>query len=145
MWPLPFLQTLSFTQFYFYFIPLLNDAPHSLALIGQAVSEKVFEYDGHIHIYCPWIGADNPLGKNVFIYIKILSICIVLARFPNLIKFYYFPPIKCICDLTWPCRKIGQGHPRVMILVYKLCKLHCLILHAKFQNHRPSVSGEEEF
>ena len=24
-------------------------------------------------------------------------------------------------------------------------KLHCLTLHAKFQNHRPSGSGEEDF
>ena len=24
-------------------------------------------------------------------------------------------------------------------------ELHCLMLHAKFQNHRPSGSGEEDF
>ena len=41
-------------------------------------------------------------------------------------------------------RKIGQGHPRVMI--YKnFVGLHCLMLHAKLQNHRPSGSGEEYF
>ena len=43
--------------------------------------------------------------------------------------------------LTLPL--IGQGHPRVMIYI-NIVELHCLILHAKFQNHRPSGSGEEE-
>ena len=39
---------------------------------------------------------------------------------------------------------MGQGHPRVMI--YKnFTKLYCLMLHAKFQNHRPSGSGEKRF
>ena len=30
-------------------------------LIGQAVLEKTFEYFGHIHVYSPGAGADNPL------------------------------------------------------------------------------------
>ena len=34
---------------------------HSLALIGQAVSEVMFEYYGHIHVYSPRVGVDNPL------------------------------------------------------------------------------------
>ena len=38
-----------------------------MALIGQAVSvEKMFENGGHIHVYSPGAGADNPLGTNVF-------------------------------------------------------------------------------
>ena len=41
-------------------------------------------------------------------------------------------------------RKIGQGHPRVMIYI-NLIELQSLMLHTKFQNHRPSVSGEEDF
>ena len=43
--------------------PYLNDAPpKGLALIGQVVSEKkIVEYYGHIHVYSPGAGADNPL------------------------------------------------------------------------------------
>ena len=44
--------------------------------------------------------------------------------------------------LTLPLRKKGQGHPRAMIYTY-FVELHCLMLHAKFQNHRPSGSGED--
>ena len=43
-------------------------------------------------------------------------------------------------DLNLPCRKIGQGHPRVMVYI-NFVELHCLKLHAKFQNG----SGEEDF
>ena len=46
--------------------------------------------------------------------------------------------------LSSPCRKKGQGHPRVMIYII-FVELHCLMLHAKFQNHRPSGYGEEDF
>ena len=37
---------------------------------------------------------------------------------------------------------MGQGHQRVMIGV-NFVELHFLMLHAKFQNYRPSGSGEE--
>ena len=40
--------------------------------------------------------------------------------------------------------KIGQGHPRVMIYI-NFVELQSLMLHTKFQNHRPSGSGEEDF
>ena len=40
---------------------------HSLlALTGQAVFEKMFEYFGHIHVYSSWARADNPLGLNYY-------------------------------------------------------------------------------
>ena len=43
-----------------------------------------------------------------------------------------------------PCREIGQGHPSVMI--YKnFVDLRSVMLHAKFQNHRPPGSEEEDF
>ena len=38
----------------------------NMALIGQAISEeKIFEYYGNIHVrvYCPGLGADEPLGS----------------------------------------------------------------------------------
>ena len=39
----------------------------NLALIGQAVSEKkIFEYHGYIHVYCPRVGADQPLRSKYF-------------------------------------------------------------------------------
>ena len=34
----------------------------NLAMIGRAVSENIFEYDGDIHVYCPRVGADQALG-----------------------------------------------------------------------------------
>ena len=37
-----------------------------MALIGQAVSEKMFEYYGHTHVYSPGTGADNTLGPKHF-------------------------------------------------------------------------------
>ena len=38
-----------------------------MALIDQAVSvEKMFENDGHINVYSPGAGEDNPLGSNIF-------------------------------------------------------------------------------
>ena len=40
--------------------------------------------------------------------------------------------------------KIGQGYPKVMIYI-NFVELLSLMLHAKFQNHRPSGSGEEDF
>ena len=43
-----------------------------------------------------------------------------------------------------PCREIGQGHPSVIIYI-NFVDLRTLILHAKFQNHRPSGSEEEDF
>ena len=49
--------------------PLPKEAPHKkkMALIGQAISvETMFETGGHIHVYSPGAGADNPLGSNVF-------------------------------------------------------------------------------
>ena len=47
-------------------------------------------------------------------------------------------------NLCWPWHKIGQGHPKVMIYT-NFVELLSLMLHAKFQNHRPSGSGEEDF
>ena len=78
-----------------------------------------------------------------FLNINILSICPFPAIFALQIIFNKFSPIKCMGDLCWPCRKIGQGHPRVMIYT-NFVELDCLMLHAKFQNHRPSRSGEED-
>ena len=47
-------------------------------------------------------------------------------------------------NLCWPCHRIGQGHPKIMICI-NFVELLSLMLHAKFQNHRLSGSGEEVF
>ena len=44
-------------------------------------------------------------------------------------------------NLCWPGHKIGQGHPKVMSYI-NFVELLSLMLHAKFQNHRPSNSGK---
>ena len=44
-------------------------------------------------------------------------------------------------SICWPCHKMGQDHPKVMIYIY-FVELLSLMLHARFQNHRPSGSGE---
>ena len=41
-------------------------------------------------------------------------------------------------------RKIGQGHPRVIILS-NYDGLESQMLHTKFLENRPAGSGEEEF
>ena len=38
-----------------------------MALIGQVVSEEMFENDGYVHLYNSGAGADNPLGQMFFI------------------------------------------------------------------------------
>ena len=45
-------------------------------------------------------------------------------------------------DQIWPCRKIGQGQPSVIIWA-NLVVLEDPMLHAKFQGHRPLGSSEE--
>ena len=38
----------------------------NLALIGQAISEKIFKYHCDIHVYCPGVGSNQPLGSKFF-------------------------------------------------------------------------------
>ena len=54
-----------------------------------------------------------------------------------MVKYMYIAP-----GSGQTCLEIGQGHPRFMIYI-TFVKLLPLMLHAKFQNHRPSGSGEE--
>ena len=37
-----------------------------MVFIGQAVSEKMFENNDHIHVSSSGAGADNPLGSKLF-------------------------------------------------------------------------------
>ena len=47
-------------------------------------------------------------------------------------------------DLSLPCSKTGQGHPRVIIYT-TFEELEALMLHTKIQDPRPFGSGEEDF
>ena len=38
----------------------------NLPLIGPGVSERIFEYYGDIHVYCPGVGAYELLGSKFF-------------------------------------------------------------------------------
>ena len=51
---------------------------------------------------------------------------------------------KSIRDQIWPCYKIGQGQPRVIIWI-NLVVLEHPMLHTKFQSHQLFGSGEEDF
>ena len=53
-----------------------------------------------------------------------------------------FSPYKSIRDQIWPCRKICQGQPRVLIWT-NLVVLEHPTLHTKCQGHRPFGSGED--
>ena len=44
----------------------------------------------------------------------------------------------------WPCRKIGQGHSRVIIWT-NYDKQESPILHTNFRENQPAGSGEEDF
>ena len=80
-------------------------------------------------------GQTTSWGQNVFINVNLLSICPlndILPIFP--IQMHWQPKLTLL--------KTGQGHPRVMIYV-NFVELHSPMLHAKFQNHRPSSTGED--
>ena len=42
------------------------------------------------------------------------------------------------------CRKIGQGHPKVIICA-NYVGLESRMLHTKFRGNQPAGSGEEDF
>ena len=55
-----------------------------------------------------------------------------------------FYPFKHLGGQFCRCRKIGQGHYRVIIHI-DFVDIECPMLHAKFQDHMTSGSGEEDF
>ena len=55
-----------------------------------------------------------------------------------------FSPFNRTGDPVGPCHKIGQGQTRVIIYI-NFIELESQMLHAKFQDHRTSGSGEEDF
>ena len=61
----------------------------------------------------------------------------------KILLFYLFS-FKSLKDQMWPCCKMSQGQPRVIILV-NLMILKFLMLQTKFQGHQPTYSREENF
>ena len=104
----------------------------------------MFQYYGHRHVYSPGADIDNPLGPKCFLKHK-SSVHLLISSKISAIKLH-FPicfPFQCMGELSRPCRKLGQGQPRVMIYI-NFVELNFQILHTKFQNHRPSGSEEED-
>ena len=93
---------------------------------GQAVSEKIiFECHGNIHVYCPGVGANQPLGSKCFHYKYSVQLPISFKCFPSMTLTIF--PIQL------------NGRPMLTLAMLMLVlEVHCLMLHAKFQNRRPS-------
>ena len=54
-----------------------------MALIGLAVSvEKMFENGGHIQVYSPGAGADNPPG------VKFFSLTVLFSQYSPLLQVF---------------------------------------------------------
>ena len=60
--------------------------------------------------------------------------------FKKIHSFDFFS-CKSLCFQIWPCCKIGQGHPRVIILS-NYDWLKSPMLHTKFRGNQPTGSGD---
>ena len=58
------------------------------------------------------------------------------------IHCFHFFPKKSLSYQIWSCRKISQGHSRVIIWI-NYDGLESLMLHTKFRGNRPTGSGED--
>ena len=100
-----------------------------------------------IHVYSPRAWGIQPPGDKVSMSTETSChfghLLLVSNRFRKIHCFTFFP-YKSIRDQIWPCRKIGRGQPRVIIYI-NFVELESPMLHAKFQDHRTSGSGEEDF
>ena len=104
-----------------------------------------------IHVYSPGAGAHSPPGDKVWCQQKLLVTSVIYCQFQIIddnsfwkIHCFTFFPYKSIRDQIWPCRKICQGQPRVIIWA-NLVVLKHLMMHTKMQGHWPFGSGEEDF
>ena len=103
----------------------------------------MFENNCHIHEYSPGAGTDKPLGSIVF-HLHIYSLNLVSCyKFSPSNDFVTVSPFKCIGDPIRLYRNV-QGQPRVIIYM-NFVELESLMMHAKFQGHWTSGSGEEDF
>ena len=100
-----------------------------------------------IHVYSPRAGGIQPPGDKTetschFGYLLLVSNHRRQLFLKN--PLFYLFPYKSIRDQIWPCRKIGQGQPRVIIWS-NLVVLEHPMMHTKFQCHQPLGSREEDF
>ena len=95
-----------------------------------------------IYMYiAPELGQTTPCCQVFFINTNFLSICPFPASFLPLNNIFLF---KCIGDLSWPCHKIGQGQPMVIIFA-NYDGLESPMLHTKFCWNQSASAGEEDF
>ena len=66
-----------------------------------------------------------------------------LQMFWKINSFHFFL-LKSLSYQIWPCRKIGQGHARVIIWT-NYDGQESQMLHAKFRGNQPAGSREEDF
>ena len=92
-----------------------------------------------------------PQGTKFWCQQKLLVTSVIRCQFQfiddnNFWKIYCFTffPYKSIRDQIWPCRKICQGQPRVIIWANSIVLKHPM-MHTKIQGHWPFGSGEEDF
>ena len=151
-WFLPYrgvAAILVMSSFHQIFISLyLKAFIQSLVQIGTVVSEKIQFKFLYIHNLGPRSRYDLDLQySHIFIY----SIrCLLLLTFRSMTatvseksSFHFFLQ-KSLSYQIWPCRKIGQGHSRVIIWT-NYDGLESLMLHTKFRENLPAGSGEENF
>ena len=98
----------------------------------------------------PGQGAYIPQGTKFWCQQKILVTSVICWQFQIIddnsfwkIHCFTFFPYKSTRDQIWPCCKIGQGQPSVIIWT-NLVVLEYPMLHTKFQGHRPFGSREED-
>ena len=104
-----------------------------------------------IHVYSPGAGAYSPQGTKFWCQQKLLVTSVICCQFQIIddnsfwkIHCFTFFPYKSIRDQIWPCRKIGQGQPRVIIWANLVVLKHPM-MHTKIQGQWPFGSGEEDF
>ena len=110
-----------------------------------------FFFHDLINVYNPRAGAYSPQRTKFWCQQKLLVTSVICCYFQLIddnsfwkIHCFTFSSYKSIRDQIWPCRKIGQGQPRVIIYI-NFVELESPMQHTKFQDHRTSGSGEEEF
>ena len=104
-----------------------------------------------IHVYSPRAGAYSPQGTRFWCQQKLLVTSVICCQFQITdnnsfwkIHCFTFLPYKSIRDQIWPCRKICQAQPKVIIWA-NLVVLKHRKMHTKIQGHWLFGSGEEDF
>ena len=96
-----------------------------------------------LYVYIvPGQGHTIPLGQNFYFNINLFTLVICCKFLPINDILTVFFPYKSIRDQIWPCCKIGQGQPRVIIWTNQGGP-KSPILHTKPQGHWHFGSGEE--